>query len=72
MDISLIITTYNWKEALGVSLTSVLAQTVSPCEVIVADDGSRPDTGELVCGSPPQPPSRSSTPGRRTGAFAWP
>ncbi len=48
MDISLIITTYNWKEALGVSLTSVLAQTVSPCEVIVADDGSRPDTGELV------------------------
>ena len=48
MDISLIITTYNWKEALGVSLASVLAQTLPPCEIIVADDGSRPDTGELV------------------------
>ena len=51
MDISLIITTYNWKEALGVSLASVLAQTLPPCEIIVADDGSRPDTGELVRGS---------------------
>lgn len=48
MGISLIITTYNWKEALGVSLASVLAQTLLPCEIIVADDGSRPDTGELV------------------------
>ena len=48
MDISLIITTYNWKEALGVSLASVLPQTLPPCEIIVADDGSRPDTGELV------------------------
>lgn len=48
MDISLIITTYNWKEALRFSLSSVLAQTLPPSEIIVADDGSRPDTGELV------------------------
>ncbi len=48
MDISLIITTYNWKEALRLSLESALAQTLPPLEIVVADDGSRPDTTELV------------------------
>ena len=48
MDISLIITTYNWKEALHLSLASALAQTRLPLEIVVADDGSRPDTAELV------------------------
>jgi len=48
MRISLIITTYNWKEALERSLHSVLAQTLLPLEVLVADDGSGPDTGDLV------------------------
>ncbi|MBV5318280.1 MAG: glycosyltransferase family 2 protein [Desulfobulbaceae bacterium] len=48
MQISLIITTYNWKEALRLSLQSVLAQTLLPREIVVADDGSRPDTAELV------------------------
>ncbi len=48
MQISLIITTYNWKEALQLSLGSVLAQTLLPKEIVVADDGSRPDTAELV------------------------
>jgi glycosyltransferase involved in cell wall biosynthesis len=48
MKISLIITTYNWKDALSLSLRSVLRQERLPFEVIVADDGSRSDTAELV------------------------
>ena len=48
MNISLIITTYNWKEALQISLQSALDQTLSPLEIIVADDGSGPETAELV------------------------
>lgn len=48
MQISLIITTYNWKEALQLSLQSALHQTLLPTEIVVADDGSRPDTAELV------------------------
>ncbi len=46
--ISLIITTYNWKEALYLTLTSVLNQTIPPNEIIVADDGSRDDTREMI------------------------
>lgn len=49
MMISLIITTYNWKEALHLVLNSALQQTRLPLEIIIADDGSRPDTGELIC-----------------------
>lgn len=45
---SLIITTYNWKEALDIVLNSVLKQTILPQEVIVADDGSRSDTALLL------------------------
>jgi len=48
MTCSLVITTYNWKEALELVLLSVLNQTVPPSEVIIADDGSRNDTKELV------------------------
>ena len=48
MHISLIITTYNWKEALHLSLKSALAQKHLPLEIIVADDGSSPDTAQVV------------------------
>lgn len=48
MKVTLIITTYNWKDALNLVLTSVLGQSVMPDEVIVADDGSREDTKKLV------------------------
>jgi glycosyltransferase involved in cell wall biosynthesis len=48
VDISLIITTYNWKEALELSLKSVLKQQILPLEVIIADDGSTADTGDVV------------------------
>ena len=48
MKISLIITTYNWKEALELSLRSALAQSVQPLEIIVADDGSGSDTAGII------------------------
>ncbi len=45
---SLLIATYNWEEALAAVLSSVRAQRDLPDEVIIADDGSRGDTAELV------------------------
>jgi len=48
MKTSLIITTYNWKEALDLALQSVARQVELPDEIIIADDGSRPDTRELI------------------------
>lgn len=48
LRVSLIITTYNWKEALAVVLASAFGQTRLPDEIIVADDGSTDGTGDLV------------------------
>lgn len=48
MKISLIITTYNWKEALAAVLESVCRQTLLPDEIVIADDGSRSDTADLI------------------------
>lgn len=48
MSASLIITTYCWPQALHLILESVLRQSVSPFEIIVADDGSGPDTARTV------------------------
>jgi glycosyltransferase involved in cell wall biosynthesis len=48
MKISLIITTYNWKEALELSLRSALDQVAEPSEIIVADDGSGKDTARII------------------------
>jgi glycosyltransferase involved in cell wall biosynthesis len=48
MKTSLIVTTYNWKDALDLVLRSIARQLEMPDEVIVADDGSRPDTAELI------------------------
>lgn len=45
---SLVITTYNWPEALDLSLRSALAQSEPPLEIIVADDGSTGETARLV------------------------
>lgn len=47
-SVSLIVTTYNWKEALELVLRSIIGQTILPSEVIIADDGSRPDTAEMI------------------------
>jgi glycosyltransferase involved in cell wall biosynthesis len=48
MKITLIITTYNWKDALELSLRSALAQVEKPLEIIIADDGSAEDTAALI------------------------
>jgi glycosyltransferase involved in cell wall biosynthesis len=48
MKISLIITTYNWPEALNAVLESVKMQSMLPYEVIIADDGSTAETTSLI------------------------
>lgn len=48
MKTSLIVTTYNWKEALNLVFRSIARQDEMPDEVLIADDGSREDTAELV------------------------
>jgi glycosyltransferase involved in cell wall biosynthesis len=45
---SLITPTYNWTEALELLLLSIVNQTILPSEVIIADDGSREDTTQLI------------------------
>lgn len=45
---SLIITTYNRKDALELVLISVMKQKSLPDEVIIADDGSAEDTREVI------------------------
>jgi glycosyltransferase involved in cell wall biosynthesis len=48
LRITLIITTYNWPAALDLTLRSVARQSVLPDEVLVADDGSGPQTRQVV------------------------
>ena len=48
MKVGLIISTYNWKEALNAVLESVKLQTYLPDEIVVCDDGSTQDSAELV------------------------
>ncbi|MEX6625849.1 glycosyltransferase family 2 protein [Tenacibaculum salmonis] len=48
MKVSLIISTYNWVEALRLCLLSVLEQNVLPDQVIIADDGSDDKTKQLI------------------------
>lgn len=48
MRISLLITTYNWTAALQRVLASVAAQSRLPDEVVIADDGSGPDTAAML------------------------
>jgi glycosyltransferase involved in cell wall biosynthesis len=48
MRTSLIITTYNWKEALEVSLLSAFQQSRLPDEIIIADDGSDELTRAII------------------------
>lgn len=48
MTISLIITTFNWKEALELVIQSVFKQTVMPNEIVIADDGSNEETARMI------------------------
>ena len=50
ITVSLIITTYNWPKAINKTLHSILNQTRRPDEVIIADDGSTPETAKLING----------------------
>jgi glycosyltransferase involved in cell wall biosynthesis len=45
---TLVVTTYNWPAALDLTLRSIARQSVPPAEVIVADDGSGPETAQVV------------------------
>ncbi|MEM5564258.1 glycosyltransferase family 2 protein [Psychroserpens sp. AS72] len=45
---SLIISTYNWPEALALVLKSLKNQIILPDEVLIADDGSTPETKTLI------------------------
>lgn len=47
-SVALVITTYNWPEALAAVLGSVKRQIRLPDELVVADDGSGPETGRAV------------------------
>jgi glycosyltransferase involved in cell wall biosynthesis len=47
-SVALLVTTYNWPEALSLVLDSVLIQTVLPDEIIIADDGSGEATRAVV------------------------
>lgn len=47
-ECSLIISTYNWPEALRLTLMSVQRQTIAPSEIIIADDGSNQSTKNLI------------------------
>ena len=46
--ISLIVSTYNRPDALGAVLRSLARQTDKGCEIVVADDGSGPQTRDMV------------------------
>jgi glycosyltransferase involved in cell wall biosynthesis len=47
-DISLIVSTYNRPDALGAALRALSQQSTKNFEIVVADDGSGPPTGDVV------------------------
>lgn len=46
--VTLLISTYNWEDALRLCLLSASVQTVAPHEIVIADDGSREETRQLI------------------------
>lgn len=48
IDTSLLVSTYNWPEALELCLQTVARQSLLPGEVVVCDDGSGPETAALI------------------------
>lgn len=48
MKTTLLITTYNWPEALDITLLSIQNQVLKPSEIIIADDGSGIETLKLI------------------------
>lgn len=54
MKISVVVPTYNRADLLPASLDAILGQTAQPFEVIVVDDGSRDNTGEVLAAYAPR------------------
>lgn len=50
VKISLIVTTYDWPDALELTLVSILGQTKRPDELVIADDGSGLETSRVIQG----------------------
>lgn len=48
MKTTLLISTYNSENYLRLCLATVLAQTVQPDEIVIADDGSRESTAQII------------------------
>jgi glycosyltransferase involved in cell wall biosynthesis len=48
MKTALLISTYNWPDALDLILKSILNQTKFPDEILIADDGSNEKTKEVI------------------------
>lgn len=46
--ISILVSTYNWPEALEYSLRSMFSQSIQPDEIVIADDGSTHETKVLI------------------------
>lgn len=46
--VTLLISTYNWKDALRLCLLSAFSQTVLPDEIVIGDDGSDEATRKLI------------------------
>jgi glycosyltransferase involved in cell wall biosynthesis len=46
--LTVIVSTYNQPAALGCILTALCRQTMTPAEIIVADDGSKPETANVI------------------------
>ncbi len=47
-SVALLISTYNWPEALELVLQSVKSQTILPTKILIADDGSNERTREVI------------------------
>lgn len=48
MKVSVLVSTYNWPEALECCIRSIFRQTVKPHEIVIADDGSSDNTAKLI------------------------
>ena len=48
MKVAIILSTYNWPEALNACLRSIGKQSIQPDQVLIGDDGSGPSTKEVI------------------------
>ncbi|MDO4790133.1 MAG: glycosyltransferase family 2 protein [Porphyromonas sp.] len=47
-NVAILLSTYNWPRALELVLEALFTQTRRPNEIVIADDGSKADTRELI------------------------